>query len=467
MALARFSIIVAMDQANGIARDGGIPWSCKTDMATFKEITTGNGRNAVIMGRKTYDSIPEQFRPLERRHNVIISRKWRQEDHHGTTVCSSLLDALQILGASHKQYERIFVIGGEQIYRKAIEDFMYLCDQIHVTVMKNDFNCDQHFPWDDVKCYLTELQQKKPDLATREFNKYVITPSVRHDEYEYLDALRRILDFGERKTDRTGTGTVSLTSVKMEFDISQRLPILTTKKIKYENIIRELLFFISGKTDTKILEQQGVDIWRGNTSREFLDTLGLDYPEGMTGPMYGYIWRHFGLPYDPNEKNPEGGIDQLQMAIDNIKEEPHSRRHYVTSYDPSQNGKTVLMPCHMNFQFLVSGDGHHLDCVMNQRSGDFFLGVPYNIASYAMLTYMVAHICKLKPRKLVVHVSDAHIYSNHITQCNTQLNRAPKPFPKLTFRRSTKLASIDDFTSDSFIVENYESWPFISAPMAK
>jgi len=463
MSLAPFSIIVATDGGNGIAKNGGIPWNSRSDMKFFRDTTIGRGRNAVIMGRITYESIPEQFRPLQGRHCVVVSRTWRQEDHPEISVCGSLLDALASVGGSIRNYDEVFIAGGEQLYREALANFLYLCQKIYVTRFKTDYECDQFFPWDDIK----DLPMFQDTQKTRDYLRHFISPRAQHEEHQYLEALRGIREMGEAKPDRTGVGTVSIFGVKMRFDISERIPILTTKKVKFENIIKELLFFISGKTDTRILEEQGVKIWKGNTSRKYLDEQGLEYEEGDMGPGYGFQWRHWNAEYDGADKDYTGqGTDQLANLIKGIRTDPHSRRHILTAWNPEQISEMALPPCHMFAQFNVSGDRKYLDCQLYQRSADMFLGVPYNIASYAMLTYMIAHLTGLKPRSFVHIIGDGHIYSNHGDQVSKQLSRTPRPFPKLTFRGATRIHEIDDFTFDSFIIEGYTSWPHISAPMA-
>ena len=461
MALAKFSIIVAIDAGNGIAKRGEIPWRSTEDMKFFRDITVGKGKNAVIMGRTTYESIPEQHRPLSNRKCVVISRTWRQEEHPDIGVYGSLIEALAGLGASVNSYDNIFIAGGEQLYVEAIRDFMYLCNKILVTRFKTDYSCDQFFPYDSVK----DFAQAIDPVKTRDYVRYTLVPQFTHDEYQYLGVLKKVMDVGETKPDRTGTGIRSIFGANMEFDLRDRLPVLTTKKIFYELVIKELLFFISGKTDTKLLSEQGVKIWEANTKRDVLQSKGLKWNEGDMGPGYGFQWRHWGAEYHGCEEDYKG-IDQLQVLINGIRNEPHSRRHVLSAWNPSQIDQMALPPCHILAQFNVSGDRKWLDCQLYQRSGDLFLGVPFNITSYALLTFMIGHITGLRPRKLVHVLGDAHIYNNHGDQVKRQLNRHPRPFPRLSFRDATRLHEIDDFTVNSFIIEGYTSWPAITAEMA-
>lgn len=283
------------------------------------------------------------------------------------------------------------------------------------------------------------------------------------NEEGYLDLLRRILDHGEIRKDRTGTGTKSLfgEQFNLVFDLTDnKLPIITTKKVEYEKIIKELLFFISGKTDTKILENQNVYIWKGNTSKQELDKLGLNYEVGDAGPIYGFQWRHWNAEYKGCHEDYTGqGIDQLQNLINLIKNKPESRRLLLSAWNVSQIDEMCLPPCHVSSQFYISfdsdGSPKYLDCMLFQRSADCFLGLPFNITSYCLLTYMIAHITGLKPRKFTHCIGDAHIYLNHIEQCELQLKNKPNPFPLLSFKNSQDLKNIDDFKLEHFIIENY------------
>lgn len=467
MSLARINLIVAIDRSNGIAKDGQIPWNCEEDMKFFRSETIGRGRNVVIMGRNTYESIPKRFRPLAKRKNVVISRTMKQSENPDILVFSSLPEALLSLGSS-SAHEEAWMCGGEGLYLETVRDYLYLVDRISVTRLKDDHQCTQFFPFDAI----ADLPQQQKAVSNRDFTRYTFFPAgdprAKHPEMPYLALLSRVLAEGEKKPDRTGTGTISIFGAQLEFSLlGGKIPVLTTKKVITDAVIRELLFFISGKTDTRILEEQKVNIWKPNTRKEFLEKRGLSYDEGDAGPFYGYQYRHFGSPYEGCDADYRGkGIDQLAEVIESIRKNPHSRRHIVTAWNPSQLDEMVLPPCHMLFQFNVSGDGKYLDCMMTQRSADLFLGLPFNILSYGLLTHMVAHVTGLKPRKLVISIGDAHLYQNHLEQAKKQLSRDPYPHPTLTFRNGTRLHEIDDFSYDSFIFSAYQTHPMISAPMA-
>jgi len=281
-----------------------------------------------------------------------------------------------------------------------------------------------------------------------------------------MQLCKDILLNGELRKDRTNVGTYSLFGKNLEFSLKDNIiPVLTTKKLAYKSVIKELIWFISGSTNSKLLENNNVKIWSGNTSREFLDKRGLtDLEEGDIGAGYGFQWRHFGAEYKGMYENYENqGVDQLKEVIRLIKEDPFSRRIILTAWNPNALNRMALPPCHMMAQFYVSTSGE-LSCQMYQRSCDMFLGVPFNIMSYSLLTHMIAHVTGLKANKLVMCFGDTHIYSNHINQVITQLNNDPFNFPTISFNNSVK--SIFDFTIDDITIENYKSHPFIKAPMA-
>ena len=280
------------------------------------------------------------------------------------------------------------------------------------------------------------------------------------EEEMYLQLMNDILKRGTSKMDRTNVGTLSIFSKNLEFDLQNNtLPLLTTKKMFYRGILEELLWFIKGSTNSKLLEDKNINIWKGNSSKEFLEKRKLSYEEGELGPVYGFQWRYWGAKY-PSRKH---GIDQLQKIITTIRlGDVHNRRMILSAWNVSDLSKMALPPCHMMCQFYVSDIG--LCCALTQRSGDVFLGVPFNIASYAILTMIVAHCTGLKPHRLIIHIGDAHIYNTHIESCKKQLDTEAYPFPTLHISENVK--DIDDLEFGNFTLNDYVSGPSISAPMA-
>ncbi|MCH5597273.1 thymidylate synthase [Niabella ginsengisoli] len=261
---------------------------------------------------------------------------------------------------------------------------------------------------------------------------------------QYLDLLQHILDNGTQKTDRTGTGTISTFGYQLRFDLQKGFPLVTTKKVHVKSIIHELLWFLKGETNISYLKENGVSIWN-----EWADE------DGELGPVYGKQWRSW-------EGKDGKVIDQISDLINQIKKTPDSRRLIVSAWNVGELPEMALMPCHTLFQFYVA-DGK-LSCQLYQRSADVFLGVPFNIASYALLTLMVAQVCDLQPGDFVHTFGDVHIYNNHLEQVNLQLSREPLPLPVMKINPEIK--DIFSFKYDDFKLENYQSHPSIKAPVA-
>lgn len=279
-------------------------------------------------------------------------------------------------------------------------------------------------------------------------------------ESKYLELLSNILDNGEKKSDRTGVGTLSVFGTNLKFSLENNtLPLLTTKKMAIKSIVEELLFFIRGDTDSKLLEQKGVNIWKGNTSREFLDKRGLfSYKEGEMGPMYGAQWRDF------SRCDGQKGVDQLEQSLHLLKNDPNSRRILISAYNPNVSNLCVLDPCHLLIQFNVSGN--NLSCQWYQRSVDSFLGLGFNITSYAILTHLMAEAAGLKAKELIFVGGDTHIYLNHVNQVKEQISRTPYNFPTISIPKVSSIQDMEKLSFEDFKINNYISHPSIKAEMA-
>lgn len=261
---------------------------------------------------------------------------------------------------------------------------------------------------------------------------------------QYHDLLRRVLDEGTEKSDRTGTGTVSVFGHQMRFDLANGFPVVTTKKVHLRSVIAELFWFLRGSTNVGWLQDQGVTIWD-----EWADE------SGDLGPIYGYQWRSWPTPNGEH-------VDQIARVVESIRDNPDSRRHIVSAWNVADVEEMALPPCHTLFQFYVA-DGR-LSCQLYQRSADVFLGVPFNIASYALLTHMVAQVCDLEVGDFVHTLGDAHLYLNHLDQARLQLEREPRPLPRL--RLNPERRSLEEFEVEDVLIEGYDPHPAIRAPIA-
>jgi len=427
-------LIMAMDNNGGIGYKNYIPWNCTEELNIFKQKTMNK---IVVCGTTTFKTLPD----LTNRTVIQLSRtRTERED----TITS--LDEILAM-------DDIVIIGGAQVYEYTILNYLSNISVFHLSIMKqNDFHVDTYFNTDLFR-HFTISTCKEYD----EFIHYELIPQE-HPEQQYLDILRTILKHGDETEGRNGK-TISLFKQDMKFDLRDGFPLLTTKKMFTRGIIEELLFFLRGDTDTTILKEKNVNIWNGNTNREFLDSLGMyNRREGVMGPMYGYQWRHYNSPYDEEGACPkETGIDQLSYVVHLINTQPKSRRILMTAFNPVQLFEGVLPPCHsVVLQFFVKDDS--LDMFAYSRSADMFLGVPFNIASYALFLSIIAKITNKTPRFLHITLGDSHIYSEHVEQVKSQISQVPYQFPTLTI--SDKLTTLDDIQSlsvNDFTISNYKS----------
>lgn len=484
--LPAFNLIVAMDSRCGIGRFGAIPWNCPEDMAFFKGVTTGN---VVIMGRKTWDSLPAAHRPLKNRVNIVLTRD-DGFDAEGAVRAKNIAEIVKMCGSEHAD-KKAFVIGGSHVYEAFMREAgaslvppttiarlklpTIRIDKIFMTRIRGDYDCDVRFPIELFDDFHKELFTTR-EFSGGEMHVYKVhpqpvgspSPDPNPGERMYLQIMRNILQKGTRKEDRTGTGTISLIGQQLRFDLSGNVfPLFTTKKMFPRGIIEELLFFIRGDTDNRILQEKNVHIWDGNTSREYLDKIGLaHYPEGTLGAAYGHQWRHWGATYETCETDYTGkGIDQLAEVVRLLRTDPASRRIIISAWNVSQLAEMALPPCHMMYQFLVVDKT--LNCVMTQRSGDMFLGIPFNVASTALLTILLAKITGMTPGEIVINIADAHVYQNHVEQTVKQLEREPYPFPTIRLAHDpVELEDIEKMVFEDFIIEGYQAHPAIKAPMA-
>ncbi|XP_042397666.1 putative bifunctional dihydrofolate reductase-thymidylate synthase [Zingiber officinale] len=503
-----YQVAVAATHDLGIGKDGSLPWKLPSDLKFFKQITVTTSdptkRNAVIMGRKTWESIPPQFRPLPGRLNVVLTRSGSFDitTSENILVCGSMDSALEILSTTSYclSIEKVFVIGGGSILREVIN--APGCEAIHLTDIEASIECDTFMPpidssvfrpWyssypmveNDIRySFVTYVRAQSSStevhvstdgdmngghLAMDKFNvqDFSFLPEFiykKHEEYVYLGLVEDIIHNGAQRNDRTGTGTLSKFGCQMRFNLRRSFPLLTTKRVFWRGVVEELLWFISGSTNAKVLQEKGIHIWDGNASREYLDSIGLiDREEGDLGPVYGFQWRHFGAEYTNMYADYTGkGFDQLLDVIDKIKHNPDDRRIILSAWNPSDLKKMALPPCHMFAQFYVANG--ELSCQMYQRSADMGLGVPFNIASYSLLTCMIAQVCDLSPGDFVHVIGDAHVYRTHVRPLEEQLQKQPKLFPVLKLNPLKK--DMDSFVASDIKLFGYAPHNKIEMKMA-
>jgi len=447
-------LILAVDEQYGIGKNGRIPWD--SDLGYFKKITTttcdSKKQNALIMGRLTYESMPIPRISMSRKCVVVTSTPYCR---HATTA-RTLGDAITEC-QNDDTIENIFIIGGSMMYKEGLDMGV---DKIYVTRVNGTYDCDVGVPW--LKNILSRYYKMS---SIQQGERFTYETYSQNGETAYIDLLKDIVKNGEERPNRTGVDTTSVFGRTIRFPFKDGFPLLTTKRVFWKGVIEELLWFLRGDTSSARLSEKGVRIWEGNTSKEYLEKRGLGgYNEGDCGPVYGYQWRHWNAEYGSCDDSYEGrGIDQIAQVIDSIKNDPYSRRHIMSAWNVGQLDEMVLPPCHVLCQFFVSKDGE-LSCQMYQRSADMFLGVPFNIASYAALTYIIARETGLKPKELIMCFGDAHIYSNHMDAVEEQLQREQRKFPALRIRDDA--GSYETLTMDDFIIEGYNPHGTIKAPMA-
>lgn len=438
-----FRAIFAADIKKGIAKDGKIPWNIPEDLHHFATYTKhcDEGQQAVIiMGRKTLESLPFK---LPHRHHVVITKNANYTHPWADVVVHTPYDVVRM--AVKNKWNKATVIGGAEIFSWFhSRGLIYELSLTHIT---HDYGCN-------TVCHAL------PNFVNQSYHTLWVNPTnANHvaqfqihrfdngEEQNILDAMREIYNDATVIVDRTLVGTQNNFGKFFEFSLDDdRFPLMTTSKKSLRWIFEELMFFLSGSTDSHKLEARGVDVWKPNTTRAELNKLGLThYREGDMGPTYGFLFRHFGAEYGGCDINymehtdsdgfhhKHKGFDQLADCIKQLKTSPASRRIIINLWDPSKLKQMALPPCLYNYQFSVKNG--ELSCMMTQRSSDVCVAGGWNVATGALLTYILAHICGLRPHKLLWSVGDMHIYLNQLDIVKQQLDRKPHHFPLLLFKK--------------------------------
>lgn len=480
------SLIVAVDKNGGISKNGVIPWKIKEDTNFFMDVTKREYvkglKNILIMGKTTWMACRDT---LKNRVIMVVSSTANIDGYEDTHLAISVKDAINksVSLVETRVVGHVFICGGSNIYREACN--LYNINTIYLTEIDDDYGCDNHIR-DIVEFFesyyntysahtfnIVDLNDYTSKKIT--FKKlYISLPNHwrPREEDQYLGLLEDILTNGHFRQTRNST-TWSLFSKHLEFDLSKGFPLFTTRRSFFKGIAEELFFFLRGQTSSKILEEKGINIWKGNSSREFLDSVNLNYPEGAIGNMYGYQWSHFGFPYQgPDYDYTNKGFNQLDACINLLKTDPYSRRIMMTTFDPSTADQGVLRPCHSLFiQFYVE-KGHRLSMTCYNRSQDVFLGTNFNVPSSSLLIYLFCEVINndvnytgptFTPGRLIMNLGDCHIYEDHRTMALRQILRDPFPFPQLKITR--KVTKLTDFCFEDLELDNYECYPNIIAKM--
>jgi dihydrofolate reductase/thymidylate synthase len=511
------SLFVTLDKNNGISKNGIIPWNIKknTEYLTNKIKETLNQKNILIMDENTWKHIEKSY--MINSILLVLTSSNNLLKTNQKMFFKSVDDVLLYIKYYKNEIENvknIFFIGGKIIYEDIIE--RGICENIYVTEVDKDFECDLFFDIDNYlnnqqffktnytieniseiyysekeKCnfqfieyknknnilnffkyskedekyfsFFNKLKKEKESLNTIKKIKnikYLANSNV--EEQQYLNIVKNILENGLKRNDRTNTGTLSIFGCQMRFSLQNNqnniLPLLTTKKVFVRGVIEELLWFLRGNTNIKLLQNKKVNIWNGNSSREFLDSIGLYNNEvGDPGPIYGFNFRHFGAEYkDCHTDYTNQGIDQLVDVIDKLKNDPTSRRIIINLWNPLQLKEVALPACHTLYQFYVDVEKKYLSCSLYQRSGDMGLGIPFNIASCSILTHILAKCCDLIPYEIIHTIGDAHVYLDHIDALKEQLKKEPTQFPTLEITKDiNNVVDIENLNYNDFIVSGY------------
>lgn len=431
-----FTTVVARDSNCGIGLRGKIPWYISDDLKWFASLTANH---TVVMGMTTYKSIGK---PLPNRHNIVLS-------HYNKCLPGiSVMTFDQCLMYCAKTYasdkKTVFIIGGASIYNMFLSSGLVAVQ--YITQLIDDYKCEVFYK--DIVTNYTESLVGVVGPAT-----ILRRLTINADENTHLDLMRKLLSYGVDTIDRTLTCTLSLFGERLEFDL-RVFPLMTSRKMFFRGIFTELMLFIRGQTNNQILVDAGVNVWVGNTSREQLDKNGLNQlPVGDMGHSYGFSLRHFGGKYiDCHTDYTNVGFDQLTWLINEIKTNPSSRRLRLSLWEPNYMHLAALPPCLEQYQFYVR-DGL-LSCMMTQRSSDFAIASGWNVATGALLTYMIAAVCGLRPSRLVWNIGDVHLYKNCIEGITEQLKRQPNIYPILKFKQIPSI--ITDFKFEDLQLINYQ-----------
>ena len=512
--MMELNFVICIDNKGGISKDGKIPWKITEDSVYFRDIISRkfDGKpNIIICGKNTF----QQMGVIKNHHMLVLS-KTVENTSDDVTVVSSINMALEYLNMYYTKFGKIYICGGKKVY----DDFFDLTHlyphkftaKLYANILNTDYCCDNHISNNltniiiqqycgfnhifnvqnkinyGIELIVKDLIHDKnvKIIFLKPFNINNMLIKSNNEEIKYLELMKNVLN-APKKVGRNGA-TRSLFGEMLKFKLNN-FPLLTSKRVYFKGVFEELMFFIRGDTNSKHLSEKNVKIWEPNTTTEFISQHGLDYEEGDMGPMYGFQWRHFNAQYHGmHSKYDNKGFDQLKYVMNELKTNPSSRRIIMSTYNPIQASEGVLFPCHgIGIVFNTvkvktdetdetdetdkNDNTYYLNVMQLQRSCDYFLGVPFNIASYSLLVYMLCEVlnndieCKYKfiPGELTMSLGDIHLYEVHINEAKRQLARTPTDFPSLEFK--TKIYNIEDFKFDDIEIIDYNPCVEIKATM--
>lgn len=471
-----WNLIFSIDNEYAIGSQQDIVYKSKVDMARFKSITNDS---VIVMGYNTWTSIGKS--PLKNRIHVILSKN-HCNDNNSVLFAESWDKVFQIVQKINK--DKVFIIGGKKIYQDFFLSYKYLISNIYITKIHNTLEEEEETikldNFDEIESFCNKFMSKEEDFEIKEnvklFSKdpekniskeinisFIKYSSKNHFEVDYLKCMQQLSILPKRKSRNANVS--SSFGLKLDYNLQDnQVPILTTKRVAWKTCIKELLWFLRGDTDNKKLQKENVHIWDDNSSREFLDKVGLkENEEGDLGKVYGFQWRHWGAEYfGCSHDYTEKGYDQIQNCVELLNKDPHSRRIIVCSWNVSDLSKMALPPCHTLFQWYVD-DNNLLWLQLYQRSGDFFLGVPFNMFSYAVLVRLMCIKTNLKPGGIHHIFGDAHVYECHRDAIQEQLSRVPNE--EITELNINPKSSWEDYIIDDFTLNEYNPQKKILAPM--
>lgn len=466
------NLLVVLTKNYAIRYDSKTPWTNSQYLEYFKDLTKDG---IIVMGRKTFEELPLTLRPMQDRMNVVLSNEFsKYKELTKNELIFTNIYFLENKIIPENPDRDVWVIGGKQVY----EAFSNRCQYIYIVLLEKSVK-KPFVSFVDILPYFQLTDFSKEYFSEDENCNFRLLKYARntksvcmHHERQYLSVLQELIDNGVARSDRTGVGTLSIFAGQQKYDVSTYLPLLTTKFVPIKIIIKELLWFLRGDTNAKNLQDQGVHIWDGNSSRDFLDKRGLNnYQEGELGPIYSHQWRHFGAEYKGCHADYKGlGFDQIEYILDQLRNDPFSRRIILSAWNPPDIEKMALPPCHVLFQLYVEEDQNtgkrYVSGHLYQRSSDYFLAANYNLVSYTVLLYILAKKVGYYPRNMYMSFGDCHVYKNHIEQAKMQLRRNPRPQPILTLAECIKEKDWSDITVDDFELIGYMPHSVIKAEMA-